>query len=132
MLKRLLYIAGILGLLIGLWGLYDRLVYGHMHANYGSYVVWGLWVALYMFFAGVATGSFMLATLDLLFDLPLFRGSGRMALWGALVTLPAGLAAIGLDLGPMSRIWKVYLQPHLALSWHNWSGGTRYSWGSSL
>jgi molybdopterin-containing oxidoreductase family membrane subunit len=112
MLKRLLYIAGILGLLIGLWGLYDRLVYGHMHANYGSYVVWGLWVALYMFFAGVATGSFMLATLDLLFDLPLFRGSGRMALWGALVTLPAGLAAIGLDLGHMSRIWKVYLQPH--------------------
>jgi len=112
MLKRLLYIAGILGLLIGLWGLYDRLVYGHMHANYGSYVVWGLWVALYMFFAGVATGSFMLATLDLLFDLPLFRGSGRMALWGALVTLPAGLAAIGLDLGHMSRIWKVYFQPH--------------------
>lgn len=114
MLKRLLYIAGILGLLIGLWGLYDRLVYGHMHANYGSYVVWGLWVALYMFFAGVATGSFMLATLDLLFDLPLFRGSGRMALWGALVTLPAGLAAIALDLGHMSRIWKVYLQPHFS------------------
>lgn len=112
MLKRLLYLAGTLGLLVGLWGLYDRLVYGHMHANYGSYVVWGLWVALYMFFAGVATGAFMLATLDLLFELPIFRGSGRMALWGSLVAMPAGLAAIGLDLGHMTRIWKVYLQPN--------------------
>lgn len=112
MLKRLLYLAGTLGLLVGLWGLYDRLVYGHMHANYGSYVVWGLWVALYMFFAGVATGAFMLATLDLLFELPIFRGSGRLALWGSLVTMPAGLAAIGLDLGHMTRIWKVYLQPN--------------------
>lgn len=112
MLKRLLYLAGTLGLLVGLWGLYDRLVYGHMHANYGSYVVWGLWVALYMFFAGVATGAFMLATLDLLFELPIFRGSGRMALWGSLVAMPAGLVAIGLDLGHMTRIWKVYLQPN--------------------
>lgn len=112
MLKRLLYLAGTLGLLVGLWGLYDRLVYGHMHANYGSYVVWGLWVALYMFFAGVATGAFMLATLDLLFELPIFRGSGRLALWGSLVAMPAGLAAIGLDLGHMTRIWKVYLQPN--------------------
>lgn len=112
MLKRLLYLAGTLSLLVGLWGLYDRLVYGHMHANYGSYVVWGLWVALYMFFAGVATGAFMLATLDLLFELPIFRGSGRLALWGSLVAMPAGLAAIGLDLGHMTRIWKVYLQPN--------------------
>lgn len=112
MLKRLLYLAGTLGLLVGLWGLYDRLVYGHMHANYGSYVVWGLWVALYMFFAGVATGAFMLTTLDLLFELPIFRGSGRMALWGSLVAMPAGLVAIGLDLGHMTRIWKVYLQPN--------------------
>jgi molybdopterin-containing oxidoreductase family membrane subunit len=104
--------AGTLGLLVGLWGLYDRLVYGHMHASYGSYVVWGLWVALYMFFAGVATGAFMLATLDLLFELPIFRGSGRMALWGSLVAMPAGLVAIGLDLGHMTRIWKVYLQPN--------------------
>jgi molybdopterin-containing oxidoreductase family membrane subunit len=65
-----------------------------------------------MFFAGVATGAFMLATLDLLFELPIFRGSGRMALWGSLVAMPAGLVAIGLDLGHMTRIWKVYLQPN--------------------
>lgn len=113
MLKKLLYVVSVLALLAGLWGVYDRLAFGHMHANYGSYVTWGLWVAMYMFFAGVATGAFVLATLDYLFDMPLFKGTGRAALWGALVTMPAALAAIGLDLGHMDRIWKVYLQPNL-------------------
>jgi molybdopterin-containing oxidoreductase family membrane subunit len=112
MLKKLLYVVSGLALLFGLWGIYDRFVFGHMHANYGSYVTWGLWVAMYMFFAGVATGAFMLATLDYLFELPLFKGTGRAALWGAFVTMPAALAAIGLDLGHMTRIWKVYLQPN--------------------
>jgi protein NrfD len=112
MLKKLLYGAGGLALLVGLWGLYDRFAFGHQNANYSSYVVWGLWVAMYMFFAGVATGAFMLATLDYLFELPLFKGTGRAALWGALVCMPAALAAIGLDLGHMTRIWKVYLQPN--------------------
>jgi len=33
-----------------------------------------------------------------------------VALWGALVSLAAALASIGLDLGHLERIWKVYLQ----------------------
>lgn len=33
-------------------------------------------------------------------------------LWAALITLPAGLAAIAMDLGHIDRIWKVYLQPN--------------------
>jgi molybdopterin-containing oxidoreductase family membrane subunit len=110
--KRIFYLVGILMLLAGLFGFYDRLVHGHANAAYGSYVVWGLWVAMYLFFVGAATGAFMLATLDFLFDLPLFKGTGKAALWGALVTLPAGLASIGLDLGHMERIWRVYLQPN--------------------
>ncbi len=112
-IKRFFYALGGLALLLGLWGFYDRLINGHENAAYGSYVVWGLWVAMYLFFAGIAAGSFMLATLDFLFELKLFRGTGKAALWGALVTLPAGLASIGLDLGHMERIWKVYLQPNL-------------------
>ncbi len=110
MLKKALYVLGGLALLIGLWGTYDRLIAGHENANYGSYVVWGLWVAMYLFFAGVAAGGFMLATLDHLFNIPLFKGTGKVALWGALVSLAAGLLSIWLDLGHMERIWKVYLQ----------------------
>ncbi len=110
MLKKALYVLGGLALLIGLWGTYDRLFAGHENANYGSYVVWGLWVAMYLFFAGVAAGGFMLATLDYLFNIPLFRGTGKVALWGALVSLAAGLLSIWFDLGHMERIWKVYVQ----------------------
>jgi molybdopterin-containing oxidoreductase family membrane subunit len=110
MLKRTLYVLAGLALLIGAWGVFVRLTTGHEQANYGSYVVWGLWVAMYLFFAGVAAGGFMLATLDCLFKLPLFKGTGRVALWGSLVSLAAGLLSIWLDLGHMERIWKVYLQ----------------------
>lgn len=110
MLKKLTYAFGALTLLFGLWGFYDRFVFGHLTANYGSYVVWGLWVAMYLFFAGIAAGGFMIASLDLLFDVPAFKGTGKIALWGSLVSLAAALTSIGLDLGHMERVWKVYLQ----------------------
>lgn len=111
-LTRLFYALGGLALLVGLWGFYDRFANGHQNMAYGSYVVWGLWVAMYLFFVGISAGAFMFATLDYLFEIPLFKGTGKAALWGALVTLPAGLVSIGLDLGHMERIWKVYLQPN--------------------
>ncbi len=111
--KHVLYGLGGLALLVGLWGLYDRLAFGHMNAAYGSYVVWGLWVAMYLFFAGMAAGAFMLATLDYLFNFTLFKGTGKVALWGALVSLGAALLSIWLDLGHLDRIWKVYLQGNI-------------------
>ncbi|MBM4461595.1 MAG: polysulfide reductase [Chloroflexi bacterium] len=110
MLKKVAYAFGVVALLAGSWGLYSRLIFGERDVNYGSYVIWGLWVAMYLFFAGVAAGGFMLATLDLLFRVPVFRGTGKVALWGALVSLAAALVSIWFDLGHMERIWKVYLQ----------------------
>ncbi len=108
--KRIVYGLSILAVLFGIWGVYDRLAHGHENAAYGSYVVWGLWVAMYLFFAGVAAGAFMIATLDLLFHVKIFQGTGRLALWVALISLGAALFQIWLDLGHMWRIWKVYLQ----------------------
>ncbi len=110
MIKRVLYILSIVALVIGAAGFYDRITFGHQHANYGSYVVWGLWVAMYLFFVGVAGGCFMLASLDVLFHVKLFKGVGKIALWTALVSLGAGLLSIWVDLGHMERIWKVFLE----------------------
>ncbi|MBZ0315709.1 MAG: polysulfide reductase NrfD [Anaerolineae bacterium] len=112
MLKKILYGLGAVALLLGLYGFYNRLFIGERDVNYGSYVNWGLWVAMYLFFAGLSSGSYMVATLDYLFEVPLFKGTGKYALWAAMVTLPAGLVSIGMDLGHMERIWKVYLQPN--------------------
>ncbi|MBI3763295.1 MAG: polysulfide reductase NrfD [Chloroflexi bacterium] len=108
-LKRTLYALAALALLFGVWGVLVRLTTGHENAAYGSYVVWGLWVAMYLFFVGISAGAFMFATFDYLFNIPLFKGTGRAALWGALVTLAAGLLSIWFDLGHMERIWEVYL-----------------------
>ena len=110
MLKKVFYVLSGIALLFGIWGIYLRLTTGHTQANYGSYVVWGLWVSMYLFFAGVAAGGFMMATLEYLFDIPIFKGTGKIALWGALVSLAAGLLSIWFDLGHMARIWKVYFQ----------------------
>lgn len=112
MIKKILYTLGALALLFGLYGFYIRLFVGERDVSYGSYVTWGLWVAMYLFFAGIATGAYMLATLDYLFEISLFKGTGKYALWGAIVTMPAALMTIGMDLGHMERIWKVYLQPN--------------------
>lgn len=113
-LKQLLYVIGGLAVLVGGYGFYDRLVFGERNLNYGSYVIWGLWVAMYLFFAGVAAGAYMVATLDYLFNVPLFKGTGKVALWGAAVTMPAALVSIGMDLGHMERIWKVYVFPNFS------------------
>jgi molybdopterin-containing oxidoreductase family membrane subunit len=112
MIKKTLYTLGVLALLFGLYGFYIRLFVGERDVNYGSYVTWGLWVAMYLFFAGISTGAYMIAALDYLFDIALFKGTGKYALWGALVTMPAALMTIGMDLGHYERIWKVYLQPN--------------------
>jgi protein NrfD len=113
-IKRILYVLAIVALVLGIYGFGSRLLFGERDVNYGSYVNWGLWVAMYLFFAGLAAGSFMVASLDYLFEVRLFRGTGRHALWGTVVTLPAALVLIGLDLGHMERIWKVYLEPNLS------------------
>ena len=112
-LKRAIYAISALALVFGLWGIFIRLTTGHREAAYGSYIVWGLWVAMYLFFSGTAAGAFMISSLDLLFHIKLFKGTGRIALWIGLVSLAAALLSIWLDLGHMDRIWKVYLQGDL-------------------
>jgi molybdopterin-containing oxidoreductase family membrane subunit len=111
-IRRVIYVIAVVAILLGIYGFASRILFGERDVNYGSYVNWGLWVAMYLFFAGMAAGSMMIASLDYLFEIPLFRGIGKYALWAALVTLPGALMLIGFDLGHMERVWKVYLQPN--------------------
>lgn len=111
-IKRALYLLAVIAIILGIYGFGSRLLFGERDVNYGSYVNWGLWVAMYLFFAGMAAGSFMVASLDCVFGVDAFKGTGRYALWASVVTLPGALILIGFDLGHMERIWKVYLQPN--------------------
>lgn len=42
--------TAVLGLIVGTWGMAQRLLYGLNPVAFGSYVPWGLWVAFYLFF----------------------------------------------------------------------------------
>ena len=55
-LKRVFWVSGVILFAAGLVGWYDRLVYGHLNANYGTVVTWGLWVAAYIYFIGLSAG----------------------------------------------------------------------------
>ena len=68
-LKRLFWITGGLLFVVGFAGWYDRLVHGHLNANYGSVVTWGLWVAAYIYLSGLSAGSFLISSLVYVFNL---------------------------------------------------------------
>src|SRR3989304_7639493 len=110
MIRKVLYGLAIVTVLFGLWGVYGRFASGHQSADYGSYMMWGLWVAMRLSFTGAAVGAFLFATLDYLFNVRVFAGTGRLSLVAALATLAAGLLTIWFDLGRMERIWRVYLE----------------------
>jgi protein NrfD len=126
MLKKVIYALGAIALLFGIWGFYERFAFGEQYVSYGSAVVWGLWVAMYFLFGGIAVGSFFVASLEYLFGIEAFKGYGKPALWTSLVTLAVAMMSIGFDLGHMERIWKAYLQPNIH------SGVVEDVWGYTI
>lgn len=92
----------------GLIGVIQRLVSGHQFTAYGSYVPWGLWVAVYIYFVGLSAGAFLISTVIYVFGVKKLEPVGRLALFTALVTLLMALLSIWFDLGHMSRFWRVY------------------------
>lgn len=92
----------------GLIGVIQRLASGHQLAAYGSYVPWGMWVAVYIYFVGLSAGAFLISTVIYVFGVKKLEPVGRLALFTALVTLLMALLSIWFDLGHMSRFWRVY------------------------
>lgn len=113
--------ALILGL--GIPGLYDRMVYGHVHANYGQFVTWGIWVAAYVFFAGVSAGAFLLSTLPYVFGIKKYEPLGRLSLFTALIALLASVILILVDLGhPVRGMVRMIIAPNFSsmMTWVVW------------
>jgi protein NrfD len=121
-LKRLFWMAGVIFFVVGLVGWFDRLVYGHVHANYGSVVTWGLWVAAYIYFIGLSAGSFLISSLVYVFGMKRFERIGRLAVFSAIVTLFLALLSIWADLGHMERAWHVMVYANFKspMAWMIW------------
>jgi molybdopterin-containing oxidoreductase family membrane subunit len=121
-LKRLFWAIGVVLFLVGLAGWYDRLAHGHVNANYGSVVTWGLWVAAYIYFIGLSAGSFLISSLVYVFNVKRFERIGRLAVFTAVVTLLLALLSIWADLGHMGRAWHVlaYANFKSPMAWMIW------------
>lgn len=139
-------IVALVGFMVGSYGLYDRLINGHTNAAYGSYVPWGLWVAMYIYLVGLSAGAFLFSTLVYVFNirrlagvgtvagpavglatgaafgLPRLEQVGKLALFTALVTLFGAMFSIWMDLGHPERAWKLLLQTNFnsIMGWMLW------------
>ncbi len=101
----------VLGLLVGSWGMVQRLLYGLNPVAFGSYVPWGLWVAFYLLFLGLSAGAFLVTTLAYVFEMERFHRLGRLAAYTVLIVLLCEVLFITLDLGRMSRIYRFLISP---------------------
>ncbi len=121
-LKRIFWTVGVVFFAVGLVGWTDRFVHGHVDANYGNIVTWGLWVAAYIYFIGLSAGAFLISSLVYVFDMKRFERIGRLAVFTAVVTLFLALLSIWVDLGHMERAWHViaYANFKSPMAWMIW------------
>lgn len=109
--KNLIALA-IIGLVVGSWGMYQRLIYGHIPMNYGSFVPWGLWVAFDLFFLGLTAGAFLITILTYVFRIKLLANLGPLAVFTVLVTLMSEFLIISMDLGHPFRTYRFLISPN--------------------
>lgn len=100
-------------LVAGLVGVTQRFTEGHLPAGYGSYVPWGLWVALYFHGVGIAGGAFFIGALGYVMGWPALRRPEvlRVVLvLSAAAILPAFIG-IWLDIGRLERAYRIFTSP---------------------
>lgn len=106
--EKILWGVAILGFLVGLIGLFQRITGGHTVAAYNTYVPWGLWIALYTMLVGVSVGAYLVAALAYGFRVKALQSVGRIALLTAFAALVGGLLAVWLDLGHPLRFLNLF------------------------
>jgi len=118
----ILLTLGLIALVVGLFGVVDRLRFGLLHVGYGTPIPWALWVALYIYFIGLSAGSFLVSSLAYVFRIRRFEPVGPAAVFTALVCLITALLFIWVDLGHMERFVEVFFRPswRSPLAWIVW------------
>ena len=119
-MKKVFYILWAIAFLFGAFAVYQKLAYGDEFVNFGSRVVWGLWVAMYIYFIGLSAGAFLLSSLVYVFKMKIFEKLGKLALITALITLICALLSIWFDLGHQWRFYEVFTTPNLPSSMMAW------------
>lgn len=105
-------IVALAGLVVGAFGLVDRLLHGLNPTALGSYIPWGLWVAFYLFFLGLSAGAFLVTIMTYLLGMKQFEHIGPLSAFVVLVALICEVQFILLDLGHLERaLYQFFLSP---------------------
>ncbi len=109
--------------IIGSIALITKFATGERLVGYGSYVPWGLWVALYFHFVGIAGGVFVIGAGGYILNLPGFRENIRSIMIIAASSVVAGLLSIWLDLGQPFRFQNIFMSPNFGsmMTFNAWS-----------
>ena len=115
LLWLIIFIPGIIGFLI-------KMISGERLTGYGSYVPWGLWIAVYFHAVGISGGSFAAGVIGYLRGIKGLRENLTTTLILSGVSLVTGLLAIWLDLGRPYRAYRVGLSPNFGsmLAFNAW------------
>lgn len=108
-------VAAGLGLIVSLgYTFVQMLSEGHAAFNTGSTgVIWGLPVAVYVFFVLTSTGLTFVASLAMVFGFVEFYPIAKRCIWLAVATLLAGFAALAFEMGhPFRMLWAIPLNFH--------------------
>lgn len=98
---------------LGAWGVVQRITQGHLPAGYGSYVPWGLWVALYFHGIGIAGGAFVVGAGGFILGLKGFENRTllRTVIVLAVAAIVPAFVGVWLDLGHMERSHRIFTSP---------------------
>lgn len=108
---KILMALALAGLVIGTYGVIKVLLYGKGTTDLGSYVPWGLWVAVYLFFLGLTAGAFLITILTYVFRVKIFASIGPLSAFTVLVALICEVIIISFDLGHFSRVYRFLISP---------------------
>jgi len=122
-LQKYLKILWSILFIIGFAALVTKLATGERFVGYGSYVPWGLWVALYFHFVGIGGGVFVIAAGGYIMGLPGFRENIRNIMIICISAVIAGLLSVWLDLGKPLEFQNIFFSPNFGsmMTFNAWS-----------
>ncbi len=122
--RQILWAAWIAFGVLGVIGLAQRFLQGHLPAGYGSYVPWGLWIGIYFHGVGMAGGAFLLGSLGYLLGWQGFHDEKnlRQVVVLAVSAIIPAFFAVWLDLGQLSRFQNIFFHPSFTsmMAFNSW------------
>jgi molybdopterin-containing oxidoreductase family membrane subunit len=109
---KICLLLGCLGMVVGVYGLYEALTDGAHSTALTSAFPWGLGVVSYLYFLGLSGGGLFIATLTVIWRQKQFEAFSGMAAWAVVVTeICAGIAILS-DLGHWERSYRFITSPN--------------------